>query len=138
MRRVDLLLSLTWPLGAPIKFVSLDPIPVRHLHPKDLASAIRDRNRSGDGGIAHMAHALVLKVKFAEGWDPDQVKMLEEIVVPLSRSQPGFKHGVWMHDDDSNGMGVIVFASAEEAEAAKSALNPPQEGRPLSQAPFLR
>jgi hypothetical protein len=23
---------------------------ITHLHPKDLASAIRDRNRSGDGG----------------------------------------------------------------------------------------
>jgi hypothetical protein len=84
-----------------------------------------------------MAHALVLKVKFAAGWDPDQVKMLEEIVVPLSKSQPGFKHGVWMHDDDSNGMGVIVFASAEEAKAAKSALNPPPGGPALVSSSVL-
>jgi len=78
-----------------------------------------------------MAHALVLKVKFAEGWDPDQMKMLEEVVVPLAKSQAGFQHGYWMHDDDSNGMGVVVFASAADAGAAQSALKPPPGGPDL-------
>jgi hypothetical protein len=42
-----------------------------------------------------------------------------------------------MHDDDSNGMGVIVFASAEEAKAAKSALNPPPGGPALVSSSVL-
>ena len=78
-----------------------------------------------------MAHALILKVKFADGWDTDQLTMLDEIVVPLTKSQPGFQHGSWMHDNDSNGMGVIVFASEAEATAAKEALNPPPGGPAL-------
>lgn len=78
-----------------------------------------------------MAHAVVLKVKFAAAWDADQMKMLEEVVVPLAKAQPGFKHGSWMHDNDNNGMGVIVFSSAEEAEAAKGILLPPPGGPAL-------
>lgn len=78
-----------------------------------------------------MAHALVMKVKFAEAWDPDQMKMLDEVVVPLAKSQAGFKHGSWMHDENLNGIGVIVFASEAEAEAAKGALIPPPGGPAL-------
>lgn len=81
-----------------------------------------------------MAHALVLKVKFAEAWDPDQMKMLEEVVVPLAKSQPGFVRGVWMHDGDKNGMGVVTFSSEAEAEAAKGTLNPPPGGPALVSA----
>jgi len=84
-----------------------------------------------------MAHALVLKVKFAEGWDPDQMKMLEEVVVPLAKSQPGFVRGVWMHDDDNNGMGVVTFSSAAEAEAAKGTLKPPPGGPALVSSSVL-
>jgi len=39
-----------------------------------------------------------------------------------------------MHDDDKNGMGVITFSSAAEAEAAKVALNPPPGGPALVSA----
>ena len=57
--------------------------------------------------------------------------MLEEFVVPLAKSQAGFKHDIWMHDDSNHGLGVIVFASAAEAEAAKDAMKPPPGGPEL-------
>lgn len=79
-----------------------------------------------------MAHAVVMKVKLPEGRNPVEAQqMLEEVVVPLAKSQAGFKHGVWLHDGSNNGMGVIVFASAAEAEAAKDALRPPPGGPEL-------
>ena len=60
-----------------------------------------------------MAHALVLHVKLPqEGSPEDSQKMLEEVVVPLAKSQVGFMNGTWLHDGAGNGMGVIVFATA--------------------------
>ena len=57
--------------------------------------------------------------------------MLEEVVIPLARSQAGFENGTWLHDGKGNGMGVIVFATAEHAESAQSALRPPPGGPEL-------
>jgi len=57
--------------------------------------------------------------------------MLEEVVVPHAKSQVGFERGTWLHDGSNNGMGVIVFDSAEHAEAAKDALKPPPGGPEL-------
>jgi hypothetical protein len=73
-----------------------------------------------------MAHAVVMHVKFREGQTPeDGQRMLEEVVIPMAKSQAGFKNGTWLHDGKGNGMGVIVFASAEDAESAQDALKPP-------------
>jgi len=78
-----------------------------------------------------MAHAVVMQVKLPEGAGPDQAQqMLDDIVVPQAKSQPGFAHGMWMHDGP-NAMGIIVFESAENAEAAKDALKPPPGGPQL-------
>lgn len=82
-----------------------------------------------------MAHALVMKVKLLDGGNPDDnQKMLDEFVVPLAKSQAGFKRGLWMRDENNHGLGVIVFASAEEAGAAKDVLKPPPGGPELLSA----
>ena len=79
-----------------------------------------------------MAHALVLHVKLPqEGSPEDAQQMLDEVVVPLAKSQVGFKNGTWLHDGAGNGMGVIVFATAEDAKAAGDTLKPPPGGPQL-------
>lgn len=79
-----------------------------------------------------MAHALVLHVKLPqEGSPEDSQRMLEEVVVPLAKSQVGFMNGTWLHDGAGNGMGVVVFATAADAEAAQDALKPPPGGPEL-------
>src|ERR1700693_4612086 len=68
-----------------------------------------------------MSDTVVMQVKLV-GPPEDADKMLHEIVVPTAKAQPGFQSGIWLHDGAGNGMGVITFASAEEAEAAKGVL----------------
>jgi hypothetical protein len=76
-----------------------------------------------------MAHAVVMQVTFRQDSTPeDGQRMLEEVVIPMAKSQAGFKNGTWLHDGKGNGLGVIVFASAENAAAAQDALKPPPEG----------
>ena len=57
--------------------------------------------------------------------------MLEEVVIPLAKSQAGFTSGTWLHDGKGNGMGVVVFATAENAESARGTLKPPPGGPEL-------
>jgi hypothetical protein len=79
-----------------------------------------------------MAHAVVMQVKLPQDGGPDDAqRMLEEIVIPLAKSQAGFQSGTWLHDGKGSGMGVIVFATAENAEAAQGALQPPPGGPEL-------
>ena len=79
-----------------------------------------------------MAHAVVMHVKLRQDRTPEEAdKMLKEIVVPISKSLAGFQSGTWLHDGKNNGMGVIVFATAEDAEAARDALKPPPGGPEL-------
>ncbi len=74
-----------------------------------------------------MASALVLQVKLV-GTPEEADKMLHEIVVPMAKAQPGFQSGTWCHDGAGHGMGVMVFATAEEAEAAEGVVKPPPGG----------
>jgi hypothetical protein len=79
-----------------------------------------------------MTHVLVMQVKLPQDGDPEEgQKMLDEVVVPMAKSQAGFQRGTWMHDSANNGMGVMVFATAENAEAAKDILKPPPGGPQL-------
>ena len=79
-----------------------------------------------------MAHALVMHVKLlSQGGMEEADKMLKEIVVPTAKAQAGFQSGTWLHDGQGNGMGVIVFATAADAEAAKDVLKPPPGGPEL-------
>jgi hypothetical protein len=79
-----------------------------------------------------MAHAVVMRVTFSEGASPEEgQRMLEEVVIPLAKSQAGFKNGTWLHDGKNSGLGVIVFATAENAESAQGVLKPPPGGPQL-------
>jgi hypothetical protein len=79
-----------------------------------------------------MAHAVVLQVKLPQDGNPeDGQRMLEEVVVPLAKSQAGFKNGIWLHDGSGTGMGVVVFATADAAAAAQDTLKPPPGGPEL-------
>jgi hypothetical protein len=79
-----------------------------------------------------MAHALVMQVKLAPAGTPEEADaMLKEIVVPLAKSQAGFQSGTWLHDGEGSGSAVLVFDTAENAEAAKGVLKPPPGGPEL-------
>jgi hypothetical protein len=57
------------------------------------------------------------------------MKILDEVVVPQAKAQPGFQRGTWMHTSDGKtGTGVIVFDTEEHASAAMAALQPPPGG----------
>ena len=74
-----------------------------------------------------MAYAVVMQVNLVG--DPEEgMKMLDEIVVPHAKSQPGFQRGTWMHNEAMTGTGVVVFDTAEHATAAMDALQPPPGG----------
>jgi len=78
-----------------------------------------------------MDHAVVMRVKLpVDVGDDDSQVMLNEIVVPLAKSQSGFKSGTWMHDGP-DGIGVVIFDSAENAAAAAEVLKPPSGGPQL-------
>jgi hypothetical protein len=83
---------------------------------------------------AGVAHAVVLQVKLADGGESeDGRKMLVDLVVPNAKAQPGFQHGIWMNDG-GNGMGVVVFDTADNARAALDKLKPPPGGPELVSA----
>jgi len=78
-----------------------------------------------------MSHAVVLHVKLA-GDPAEGTKMLDEVVVPLAKAQPGFQRGTWMHNEGgTDGTGVIVFDTSEHATAAMAAMQPPPGGPTL-------
>ena len=79
-----------------------------------------------------MPHAVVLQVKLLQDESPEEAeRMLKELVVPTAKAQSGFQSGIWMRSSDNSGMGVVVFETAEQAEAAMSALKPPPGGPEL-------
>ena len=43
-----------------------------------------------------MAHAVVMQVSLTGDRD-EGMKMLDEVVVPLAKAQPGFQRGTWTH-----------------------------------------
>jgi len=78
-----------------------------------------------------MEHALVMQVKLLDGGESEEGRrLLEEVVVPNAKSQPGFQSGTWMNSGE-NGMGVVLFDNAEHAAAAQEALKPPPGGPEL-------
>jgi hypothetical protein len=74
-----------------------------------------------------MAHAIVMQVNLVE--DPvEGLKMLDEVVVPRAKAQPGFQRGMWLHNEARTGTGVIVFDTEEHASAAMEVMQPPPGG----------
>ena len=62
-------------------------------------------------------HAVVIEVSV----DPSQAdaaqRELQEVVVPVVRSQPGFVAGYWLGADaDGKGLTVVLFDSEEAAQ----------------------
>ena len=79
-----------------------------------------------------MTHAVVMQVGFGKDQSPEDGKrMLDEVVIPLTKAQAGFTNGTWLHDGKGGGLGVIVFATEENAESAQGVLKPPPGGPQL-------
>ena len=74
-----------------------------------------------------MAHAVVMQVNLV-GDAVEGMKMLDEIVIPAAKAQPGFQRGSWMHSKSMTGTAVIVFDNEDHATAAMNALQPPPGG----------
>jgi hypothetical protein len=78
-----------------------------------------------------MAHAVVMQVALL-GDEAEGMKMLDEMVIPHAKAQPGFDRGTWMHNVATmTGTGVVVFDTEEHASAAMGALLPPPGGPTL-------
>jgi hypothetical protein len=73
-------------------------------------------------------HAVLLTVRI-EGNLDEAVKSLQEQVVPMVRSTPGFVAGYWFEARDGMGYSVVLFQTEEQARAAA----PPVGSQP---APF--
>lgn len=77
-----------------------------------------------------MAHAVVVQVNLSDGGSDEGQQLLEEVVVPNAKSQPGFKRGIWMRNGNE-GRGVVVFETEDQARAAVDQLKPPPGGPTL-------
>ncbi len=78
-----------------------------------------------------MAQAIVMRVRFAEGQSSEEGQaMLNDVVIPMAKSQAGFQNGTWLHDGKGQGLGVIVFDTVENAAAAQDVLRPPAGAGP--------
>ena len=62
-------------------------------------------------------HAAFVTVRI-EGDLDEAVKALQEQVVPMVRSQPGFVAGYWFEARDGKGHAVVLFQTEEQARAA--------------------
>jgi hypothetical protein len=70
-------------------------------------------------------HAVFLTVRI-EGDLDEAVKGLQEQVVPMVRSQPGFVAGYWFEAREGKGHSVVLFQTEEQARAAA----PPPGSKP--------
>ena len=78
--------------------------------------------------VAKVAYAVVMQVNLV-GDPVEGMTMLDEVVIPHAKAQPGFQRGTWMHSEAMTGTGVIVFDTEDHASAAMEALQPPPDGR---------
>jgi hypothetical protein len=77
-----------------------------------------------------MPFAVKFEVTLPESTPEEDQKMLDEGIVPMAKAQAGFMSGVWMRkvSSPSEGVGVIVFGSEQQAKDASVALRPPPGG----------
>jgi len=74
-----------------------------------------------------MAHAVVMPVNLV-GDVEEGMKLLDDVVIPHAKAQPGFQRGTRMHNAARTGTGVIVFDTEDHPSAAMVALQPPPGG----------
>jgi hypothetical protein len=77
-----------------------------------------------------VAFAVKFEVTLPEGSAEEGQRMLDEGVVPQAKAQPGFLSGIWMRNaaSPSEGVGIVVFGSEQEARDGADALRPPPGG----------
>jgi hypothetical protein len=76
-----------------------------------------------------VSHAVVIHVKLpVESSEGEGMRMLNEQVIPNAKAQSGFQKGAWMQSADNTGLAVVVFDTAENADAAVPNLKPPPGG----------
>jgi hypothetical protein len=75
-----------------------------------------------------MPYAFVAQVTFSPGGDPELgQKMLEGEVIPMVKSQAGFRKGIWLRNvDGKTGIGMAVFDTEAHATAAGQAVGSQQ------------
>jgi hypothetical protein len=78
-----------------------------------------------------MAFAVVLQVDLSGGAREEGMKMLNELVIPHVKSQPGFVRGAWMNKSGNDGMAVVVFDTEDHARGAVDPMKPPPGGPTL-------
>jgi hypothetical protein len=109
---------------------AVDSGAIGDLHASRRMCALLRRSRSAiclQEEVANVAHAVVMQVNLVG--DPGEgVKMLDEVVIPQAKAQPGFQRGTWMHSKAMTGTGVMVFDTEDHASAAMEALQPPPGG----------
>jgi hypothetical protein len=83
-----------------------------------------------------MPYAFIAHVQFAAGSDPAAgQKVLESDIVPLVKSQAGFRSGTWFRNvDGTTGIGAAVFDTEANAKAAGEAIR--SQARP-AEAPTI-
>ena len=79
-------------------------------------------------------YAVVGTVDIEAGRGDEAEKLLNEFTIPGVKAQPGFVRGVWMRSSDqSNGRGIMLFDTEENATAAAAAAKQgPPPGAPVS------
>lgn len=70
-------------------------------------------------------HAVVVKVSISDA--AASRSELQERVVPAISAVPGFVAGYWVQLDDARGTSMVVFESAEAAQAAAGRIQPPAD-----------
>jgi hypothetical protein len=77
-----------------------------------------------------MPFAVKFEVTLPESTQEEDQKMLDERIVPMAKEQAGFMNGVWMRkvSSPSEGIGVVVFETEQQAKDASEALRPPPGG----------
>jgi hypothetical protein len=77
-------------------------------------------------------HAVLIEVDTSE--QPDRelgLKTLREQIVPAVSQAPGFQAGYWLRPlEDAKGTSLVLFDTAENAEAASQALGVGSEAAP--------
>jgi len=83
-----------------------------------------------------MPYAVKFEVTLPDLSPDEDQKMLDEMVVTAAKQQPGFVRGVWMRKvaTPSEGVGVVVFETEQQANDAADALKPPPGGPELRAA----